>query len=92
VRISDNVRSTHSQDGGIVLDIRQGLLFRLNPVGSRMLDLLKQGYSESQIADEISRQFGVSREMVAADLKEFLSHLGRHHLLESEQQDTRHGR
>lgn len=92
MRVSENVRSTHSQDGAVVLDIRQGQMFRLNLVGSRMLELLKQGRSEPQIADEISRQFAVSRETVEADLREFLSHLEKHHLLEFGQQDTRPGR
>jgi hypothetical protein len=92
VRVAENVRSTHSQDGGIVLDIRQGQMFRLNWVGSRMFELLKQGRSEIQIADEISRQFAVPREMVEADLKEFLSHLQKHHLLECGQQDAHRDR
>jgi hypothetical protein len=90
VRVPENVRSTHSQDGAIVLDIRHGQMFRLNLVGSRMLELLKQGLSEGQIADEIGRQFAVSRDTVEADLKEFLSHLERHRLLERGKRDARH--
>jgi hypothetical protein len=42
-RVSDSVRSTHGQDGAIVLDIRQGQMFNLNFVGSRILELLKEG-------------------------------------------------
>jgi hypothetical protein len=92
LKVSEQVRSTHNLDGAVVLDIRQGQMFRLNLVGSRMLELLKQGRDEAQIADEISRQFAVSREMVEADLKEFLSHLEKHHLLEYGQQDNCHER
>jgi hypothetical protein len=90
VKLSAHVRSTHNQDGSVVLDIRQGQMFRLNLVGSRMLELLKQGRSEMQIADEISRQFAVSRETVEADLQEFLSHLEKHRLVEYGQRDNRH--
>ena len=82
MKLSEQIRSTHDQDGAVVLDIRQGQMFRLNAVGSRILELLKLGYPESRIADEISREFGADRETVKSDLREFLARLERHHLLE----------
>jgi Coenzyme PQQ synthesis protein D (PqqD) len=82
LKLSGQVRSTHNQDGAVVLDIRQGRMFRLNLVGSRMLELLRQGCSETQIAAEISREFGAGREIVETDLREFLTHLQKHHLVE----------
>ena len=85
LKLSGQVRSTHNQDGAVVLDIRQGQMFRLNLVGSRMLELLKQGLCEAQIAERISCEFAAPREIVAADLKEFLNHLERNHLLEVRQ-------
>jgi len=85
VKLSAQLRSTHNQDGAIVLDILHGEMFRLNFVGSRMLELLKQGCSETQIAAEISGEFGAGREIVETDLREFLAHLERHHLLELRQ-------
>jgi len=85
MKLSEHLRSTHSQDGAIVLDILHGQMFRLNLVASRMLELLKQGNAEQQIAEQLSQEFGVGREIVAADLKEFLSHLQRNRLLEIRQ-------
>jgi hypothetical protein len=82
LKVSEQVRSTHNVDGAVVLDIRQGQMFRLNLVGSRMLELLKQGYSETRIAEDIGREFGVAREVVEAHLREFLAHLEKHRLLE----------
>ena len=82
LKLSDEIRSTHNQDGGVVLDIRHGQMFRLNLVGSRVLELLKQGHTEARIAGEISREFGAAQEIVATDLHEFLAHLERHHLIE----------
>jgi Coenzyme PQQ synthesis protein D (PqqD) len=82
VKISAQVRSTHNQDGAVVLDILHGQMFRLNLVGSRMLELLKQGHSEARIAEEISREFCARRDIVETDLREFLVHLQKHHLLE----------
>jgi hypothetical protein len=81
-RVSSTVRSTHNQDGAIVLDVRQGQIFNLNFVGSRILELLKNEYTESGIVDEIGREFGVSRHLAENDLREFLQTLKKCHLVE----------
>jgi hypothetical protein len=74
-RVSDTVRSTHGQDGAIVLDIRQGQMFNLNFVGSRILTLLKEGFTESAIVDKISQEFEVSREIAGYDVRKFIDAL-----------------
>ena len=81
-RVSDAVRSTHGQDGAIVLDVRQGQMFNLNLVGSRILELLKSGSAESAVVDEISREFNVNRDLAESDVQEFLQDLKRCHLVE----------
>ena len=81
MRVSDEVRATHGPDGAIVLDIRHGQMFRLNPVGSRILELLKQGHSEEEVVSQLSQQFDMNRGLVAADLAEFLANLEKHHLV-----------
>ena len=88
MKVSAQIRSTHNQDGAVVLDILHGQMFRLNLVGSRMLELLKQDRTENQIADELGQEFGVDRETVLADLKEFLAHLERHRLLERRERES----
>lgn len=82
-RISDTVRSTHGQDGAIVLDIRQGQTFNLNLVGSRILTLLKEGSVQAEIVNEIVREFGVGRDRAGKDVQAFLEILNKHHLVES---------
>ena len=81
-RVSDTLRSTHNQDGAIVLDVRQGQMFNLNFVGSRILELLKSGSAESEIVDGISREFEVSRQLAENDVREFLQNLKGSHLVE----------
>jgi coenzyme PQQ synthesis protein D (PqqD) len=81
-RVSEGVRSTHGQDGAIVLDVRQGQMFNLNFVGSRILELLETGAPESAIVDEISQKFDVSRDVAESDVQEFIESLKQHHLLE----------
>ena len=80
--VSDTVRSTHNQDGAIVLDVRQGQMFNLNFVGSRILELLKNGSIESVIVDQISCEFSVGRELAENDVREFIQTLKKCHLVE----------
>jgi hypothetical protein len=82
-RVSDTVRSTHGQDGAIVLDIRQGQMFNLNFVGSRIFELINKGSGQPEIVDEIVREFGVSRHLAENDLQQFLDTLEKHRLVES---------
>jgi len=83
-RISQTVRSTHNQDGAIVLDIRQGEMFTLNHVGSRILELVIAGTADQVIVDTISQEFGVRRELAASDVQEFLKALEAYQLLEKQ--------
>ena len=89
-RVSEGIRSTHGQDGAIVLDIRQGQIFNLNFVGSRILELLETGATESAIVDEISRKFEVSRDVAESDAREFIESLKQHHLLEDPRANGQH--
>jgi hypothetical protein len=84
-RISGSVRSTHNHDGAIVLDVRQGQMFNLNLVGSRILELLKSGSTESVILDEISREFGVRRDIAGKDVQQFLRNLKKCQLVEEQE-------
>jgi hypothetical protein len=81
-RVSDTVRSTHNQDGAILLDLRQSRMFNLNFVGSRIFELLSNGTAQSAIVDEISRIFDVSRDLAENDVGEFLESLKKCHLVE----------
>ena len=80
-RVSEGVRSTHGQDGAIVLDVQQGQMFNLNCVGSRMFELLEMGSAEPEIVDAISQEFSVSREMVENDVREFIGTLKKNRLV-----------
>ena len=81
-RVSNTMRTTHNQDGAIVLDVRQGQMFNVNFVGSRILELLKSGSTESAIVDEIGREFSVRRELAEHDVREFLQSLEKCQLVE----------
>lgn len=82
-RLSDTIRRTETIDGGILLDIHHGQMFCLNLVGAKILELMQRGYDESRIADEISRDYGASREVVRADVIEFIQALEKNHILQA---------
>jgi len=81
-RISETVRRTQTPDGGILLDVHHGQIFCVNVIGARILELMERGQNEEQIADEISRECGVNRELVRADVAEFVEALRKHHILQ----------
>jgi hypothetical protein len=81
-RVSDGIRSTHGQDGAVVLDIRQGQMFNLNFVGSRILQFLNGGSTPPEIVDEIVREFGIGRDRAESDVNEFLETLKKNRLVE----------
>lgn len=76
-----HVRAIHSLEGATVLDILRGQMFRLNLVGSRILELLKQGSVESEIAETLAGEFGIERLAAEADVREFFQILEKHQLL-----------
>jgi hypothetical protein len=80
-RVSGGVRSTHGQDGAIVLDIQHGQMFNLNRVGSRILELIESGSAEPAIVNLISQEFSTSREVVENDVREFIESLRTHKLV-----------
>lgn len=80
-RLSDQVRSTRTEDGGIVLDIRTGRMLQVNPVGAQILELLRQETSLAEIASSIARMYAISEEIAQTHVQEFLQTLETHHLL-----------
>jgi hypothetical protein len=66
------VRTTHGEDGAIVLDIQRGRVLRLNAAGSFILEHLERGETELQISMALSERFRISREVAQTDVGEFL--------------------
>jgi hypothetical protein len=70
-RWNEHIRSTHTPDGGIVLDINEGRMFSLNSSGSVIFQFLENGLPEDQIVKELVRRFGIPVEVAKSDLDEF---------------------
>lgn len=79
----DSIRRVADADGGIVLDLRRGAMFRVNSLGARVLDLLDEGNTPAQIAEKLSTEFTVALSDVQTDVNEFVESLKTHGVLRS---------
>ena len=79
----DTIRRVANADGGVVLDLSRGAMFRVNPLGARVLDLLDEGNTPAQIAEKLSTEFAVGLSDVQADVNEFVESLKVHGVLGS---------
>lgn len=77
----ERIRSTHTTDGGIVLDIDKGMMFSLNSSASAIYQLMETGSCEDKIVDELVRRFGISVDVARRDLNDFRETLKNHALL-----------
>ncbi len=80
----NGIRSTHTSDGGVVLDIGSGKIFSLNPSASFIFQLLEGGSSDGQIVEQLVERFRISSELAQNDLAEFRQMLKAHSILPSQ--------
>jgi hypothetical protein len=82
--LSENVRSLTNADGAVILDLRRGKIFRINPTGATILELLLLGYENDRIACVLSERWGIDPHLASADLETFLKSLENNELLHRE--------
>src|SRR5947207_7121769 len=83
MKISEHIRTTITQDGAVLMNIKGGSMLTLNPSGSIIWQQLSDGRSPEQITSHLASEFGISREQASADVNEFLEQLEAQHLIES---------
>lgn len=79
--LSRNARLAKSPDGGILLDVDHGAFFSLNPVGTRIVELLERGCDQPTLERAIANEFHVADEVVKRDVGDFLAALRQQQLL-----------
>ena len=75
IHVAKGVRETVNQDGAVLLDIQQGLCFSLNPVGTKIWEMIKAGRSVNEIADSLEEEFRLPRSQFLQDISDFLNQL-----------------
>ncbi len=81
LRLSEELRCTHNDDGAIVLDLHSGNMFHLNKVGSLILESIGKGFGEQEIVKEISGLYGIAISSASRDVAHFLESLEEQKLL-----------
>ncbi|PYU69762.1 MAG: hypothetical protein DMG49_12500 [Acidobacteria bacterium] len=76
--ISPDVRSTYTEDGAVLLDIKKGVCYGLNPTAARVWGTIEgnsQGLTLESIVNAMERHFPVPRQQLAGDTAECLQKL-----------------
>jgi hypothetical protein len=70
-----NVRSTINCDGGVLLNLSTGVVFRINAVGATVWQMIEQGTAIEKILDSLVNQYTIPRDQAEKDTREFLQQL-----------------
>lgn len=81
IKIAKGVRETVNQDGAVLLDIEQGLCFSLNPIGTRIWEMMKNGCTAAEIADSLEQEYHIPHSQVVGDVSDFLKQLAEKRLI-----------
>jgi len=62
----------------VILHLERDIYYGLDQLGTRIWQLLKDGMAPVAISDIVVREYGVTRELIEADMRRFLSDLYAH--------------
>jgi hypothetical protein len=81
---SDSVREIETEDGALILDIRQGLCLSLTPVAAKIWRLIRLGQSIDIITECLADEFPqAAKAQIADDVVQFVRELKQKGLLQS---------
>lgn len=78
ITVTPEVRASAHKDGLVLLHIPSGRVFLCNRTGARVWQGLSHGLNLDAIADEISREYGVARDLVEQHTASFVADLEQH--------------
>lgn len=81
MRLSESLRTVTNADGGVVLDLRKGKIFRLNSTGATIFELLVRGCEQNEIVADIANRCGIATDLASRDVRDFLGVLASNDLL-----------
>jgi hypothetical protein len=82
VRIAPDVIYRDLEDEAVLLDLKTGTYFGLDPMGTRMWHLLEENSSLQLVAQRITEQYDVTPDVCERDLREFVGRLREKGLIE----------
>ncbi len=78
LRQGDVLRQMALSDSGFLFDPRSGQSYSLNPTAVEALELLRLGFSLSQTAEELCKNYTTDPEQAQSCLESFVHQLGRY--------------
>jgi hypothetical protein len=84
LRVVESVKVTDTQDGVVLLDVREGMCFPLDLVGTLIWKRLEQGSQVREIAQHIADTFHIPLDQASGDVKEFVQQLQKERLVINE--------
>jgi hypothetical protein len=75
VRIDDRLLLQELDGEAVLLSPQSGKYFGLNPVGTRIFTLLRQGHSREAVVEILIEEFEVDAQRAGQDLEGFLAEL-----------------
>ena len=78
ITLVSEVRASAHKDGLVLLHIPSGRVFLCNRTGARVWQGLSRGLNLDAIADDISREYGVARDLVEQHTASFIIDLEQH--------------
>ena len=75
LKISENVMSRQLGDDCVMLDLKSGTYFGLDPVGARVWHLLNDGKSVDEACAILAIEFDATREQIDADVSQLVKEL-----------------
>ena len=75
LQVSDSVVEAVLGDEAVLLNVESGVYFGLDPVGTRIWELLGAGAGELEIVDRVLEEYDVEPARARADVKAFIQAL-----------------
>ena len=81
IRRCDEVFSTSIDDSVIMMSVTKGRYYGLNPVGSRIWEMLERETTEAAVVEKLLTEYEVAPEVCAEGVRQFLAGLRERNLL-----------
>ena len=72
IRTKSHVRAMTEAEGAVLLDLREGRYFSINPIGAEIWQQLEQGAERGAIVDHLAGQFDAPSDRLEKDVDSFV--------------------
>lgn len=85
IKPNPDVRFTNNADGAVLLNLKTGVVFKMNPIGAQIWTLIEQRLPLDQILLTLAGTYNVPSAQIEEDARKFLHQLKNKGLIQSDQ-------